>query len=159
MHRRSLTWARPENFSCRERCGPMSGEALAPELLLGAHDVKDEHLPAILAIKDAAGWLDDLSIAAAGQFRRARSTGREPPQLFHMFEHALDQRPRRVRVLNGDVVRDGVKIAERRLGPDYFSHRAIRALALLWVTTRPCSMARSPRAMPSRTTTRRCSFS
>ena len=32
-------------------------------------------------------------------------------------------------IVQCNVVRDGVKITERRLGPDYFSHRAIRCLA------------------------------
>lgn len=53
------------------------------------------------------------------------------------------------RIIECDVVGNSVRITKRRLGPDYFSHRAIRRLACACDTVRPSSMVLSPRTMPS----------
>ena len=57
-------------------------------------------------------------------------------------------------VIQGDVIRNGVEVAQCRLGPDYLSHRAILRLACLSVRTRPSWIARSPRPIISRTANR-----
>jgi hypothetical protein len=91
--------------------------------------VEDEHLSSVHAIEDTTGRLDDLSIAVAGQFRRLRTARWKSPQLLDVAEHALDQRRGGFRVVQSDVVGDGVEVTQRRLRPDYFSHRAMRAFA------------------------------
>jgi hypothetical protein len=50
-------------------------------------------------------------------------------QVFHMLEYAIDQVVRGDRIVDGDKIRDGIEFRERRLRPDYFSHRAMRFLA------------------------------
>lgn len=50
-------------------------------------------------------------------------------KLLYMAKYPLHKHPGRRHVLQRDMVSDGVKIAERRVGPDYFSHRDMRALA------------------------------
>ena len=132
----------------------MSGQAPEPEPLLGPHHMNDEHAGPIGPVDDAAWGLDQLSVRQTSELRQARPAAREAAELFHVFEHPSDQRGRRVWVVEGDEVGDGFEIAQGRLGPDYLSHRAIRARAFAWDKVRPCSMARSPLAMPSSSDTR-----
>ena len=50
-------------------------------------------------------------------------------KLTHMSKHALDQNFRGIRIIQGDVVDDGIQVAKHRIGPYYFSHRFMRFLA------------------------------
>ena len=50
-------------------------------------------------------------------------------QLFNVPKHSLNQLLCRFWTVESDVVGDRVKIAKRRLSPDYLSHRAMRCLA------------------------------
>ena len=50
-------------------------------------------------------------------------------KLFDVAKHPPNQLFRRFRIVQRDVVGDGIQIGKRRLGPDYFSHRAKRFLA------------------------------
>ena len=50
-------------------------------------------------------------------------------QLIDVMKNPLDQTPSRLGIVERDVIRDGVEIAQRRLGLDYFSHLAMRCLA------------------------------
>ena len=77
-------------------------------------------------------------------------------QLLHVSQDAPDKLGRGLWILQGNEVGDGIQVSERRLGPDYFSHRARRFLACAWVATRPSAIACSPRAMPSSTPMRCC---
>lgn len=66
-------------------------------------------------------------------------------QLLDALEDTLNKTPRRLRIVESTVIGDGVEVVESGFGPDYFSHRPIRFLASVWVTTRPSSTARSPK--------------
>lgn len=71
-----------------------------------------------------------------------------------MLEYSLDPRWRRIGFVECNVIGNGIQIGERRLRPDYFSHRAMRDPASAYVTTLPSATAISPRAMPSSTAMR-----
>ena len=77
-------------------------------------------------------------------------------QLPNMRKDTLDQGTGSGIALYRNVVSDGIKIRQGRLGPNYFSHRAKRTSASAWLTVRPSETAISPRAIPSRTTIRCC---
>ncbi len=64
--------------------------------------------------------------------------------------------PGRTGFVQRDVAGDGIQIIEGRLGPNYFSHRAIRFLARECDTTLPSAIALSPRAKPSSNWRRFC---
>lgn len=70
-------------------------------------------------------------------------------ELIHVLEYAPDKLLRGVEIFQGDVVRNSIEIGQCGIRPNYFSHRAILALACSLETVRPSSTARSPRAMPS----------
>jgi len=80
-------------------------------------------------------------------------------ELFHMLKNPLHHPLRRLRIIQRNVVSNGIQIVKRRLGPDYFSHRAMRCVAWVWDRVRPSSTAFSPRAMPSSRLMRRCCVS
>jgi hypothetical protein len=50
-------------------------------------------------------------------------------ELINVPEDSLDQATRGVWIIQRNVIRDRVQIAKRWLGPNYFSHLAIRCLA------------------------------
>ena len=129
------------------------------QLALSPHHVEDEERFAIASIEDSAGWFDQLPVSPARQLRRRRAAVRKPAELFDAREDTLNERPCGLDIVECDVVGDGIEIAERRFGPNYLSHRAMRVLAFACVTTRFSSTARSPRAMPSSTATLRWSAS
>jgi hypothetical protein len=54
-----------------------------------------------------------------------------------MIKHALNRVSRDLRILGRDVVGYCIQIAQRRFGPDYFSHGPMRALASACATIRP----------------------
>ena len=96
---------------------------------LGAHDVEDENTPDILTVEDAAGRFDDLPIAPAFKLLGFGAAFRVVLKLVYVPEYFPNEPPCRFRIVQRDVIGDGVQIAERRFGPDYFSHRAMRFLA------------------------------
>lgn len=75
-------------------------------------------------------------------------------QLGYVAEDPLHKPGRGLGIFQCDEVCNCVKIAERGIGPDYFSHRARRFRASC-VATRFSAIACSPRAMPSNTAMRR----
>ncbi len=81
------------------------------------------------------------------------------PQLLHTIQCPLHERGGSSGIFYGDVVGNRVKIGERSIRPDYFSHFFMRARACACVDVLPSETARSPRAMPSRIATRACSRS
>jgi len=50
-------------------------------------------------------------------------------QLVDPREHLFDQATSSFRVIQSDVIRDGLKIGQGGIGPNYLSHRAMRFLA------------------------------
>jgi len=129
------------------------------QLLLTPDDMEDKHLLAIVAVEHAAWRLDDLTVARAAKLPRHRSASGINGELFYVFEDPLDEAACGFRLVEGDIVGDGIKVAQGRFGPNYFSHRDIRALASACESMRPSSMARSPRATPWSTASRRWSSS
>lgn len=84
----------------------------------------------IKPIEHAAGRFDNLPVAGSlSQLDGSISAFRVVAELFDVGKNAPDQFRSCLRVLKGDVVRNGVKICERRLRPDYFNHRPRRAFA------------------------------
>lgn len=130
-----------------------------PQPSFSAHDGQDVDLVSVMPIKHATGRLDDLAVAPALQFLRFRAAFRMLGQLVNMAEHMADEPACGFGIVQCNVVCDGVQIAQCRLGPDYFNHRDIRALAWACDTMRPSSMAFSPRAIPSSRLMRRCKAS
>lgn len=126
--------------------------------LLAAHNVQNKHSARLVAIEDAARWLNDLPVPTF-KLSRLRPALRVVLQLLDVGENPLHQRPRCRWVVEGNVISDSIKVGKCGLCPDYFSHRCIRDLASACETTRPSSTARSPRAMPSRIRIRACNFS
>jgi len=78
-------------------------------------------------------------------------------KLIDVGKYARDEIAGRRCTVECYVVSNAVKIGEGRFGPNYFNHRAMRCLASAWETTRPSSIARSPRAIPSSSAMRRSS--
>lgn len=50
-------------------------------------------------------------------------------KLLDMLKDFSNQIARRMRIIQGDVIGNGVEVAESWLGPDYLSHRDMRFLA------------------------------
>lgn len=91
--------------------------------------MQNVHTTGLFTIEDPAGRLDDLPIPSALKLRWFGATSRVDFELIDVLEDSLDEAPSCFRVIQRDVIGDGVEITECRLGPDYFSHRAIRCLA------------------------------
>ena len=100
-----------------------------PEQAFAPHNMQYKNARTLFPIKNSARWLDDLSVPPALEFLWFGTTLRMISKLTHMSKHALDQNFRRVRIVQGDVVGDCIKVAKRRIGPNYFSHRFMRFLA------------------------------
>ena len=111
---------------------------------------------AVVAIQHAARRLDDLPIPGSPELNRPASKLRVSLELLDMSEYALHKRGRGCGIVQRNVVRYCIQIRERRLRPDYFSHRAMRVRASACDTTLPSATAISPRAMPSRSAMRFC---
>lgn len=132
--------ARESAPACR-RCGTamlrrglFAGVALRKRFLLQpafpSHNIEHIDRTAIVSIEDSAGWLNDLPIAPAAQLLRLRTTVGMSNELFDVPEDALNQFACCVRVVKSNIIGDRVEIVKRGLRPDYFSHRAMRFLAL-----------------------------
>src|SRR5205823_12847480 len=115
--------------------------------------------PLVMPVENPTGRLDNLSVPPALEFGRLGTALWIACELLDATKHPLNQRLRRFRVIQRDVIGNCLEIAQRRLGPDYFRHRVIRCFAFACDTTRPSSIAFSPRAMPSRRLIRRWSVS
>ena len=102
---------------------PLTKQALC------THDMQDKNLLAIEAVENPARWLNNLTIAGTPKLPWPTAALRVIGQLPHMIDDALDEFRGSYRILQCDVVGDGLKIAQGRFCPDYFSHRARRFLA------------------------------
>ena len=109
-----------------------------------------------MPVKHAAWRLNNLSIAPSLEFSRFGTAVGVSRQLPNVQEDTLHQLPGSGGIVERDIVRDRIQIGQGRFCPDYFSHRAMRCLALAWVSVRPSSTAFSPRAMPSSKRMRCC---
>lgn len=132
------------------------GQKTPAQFALAPHHMQDEDAPAVISIENPARRLDDLPVAPAAQLRGPGTALRMLGKHGDVTKDGANQPARCLRVVERDMVGNGVEIVERGLGPAYFSHRAMRFAAWAWVNTRPSSTAFSPRAMPSSSAKRRC---
>lgn len=91
--------------------------------------MNNEYALAIKAIKDPAGRFHDLPVAPSMEFGRPRPAPWMHLKLLDVKENAPDQLTGGYGILKRNVVGNGIEVAEGRIRPDYFSHRAILALA------------------------------
>src|SRR5882672_9165167 len=117
------------------------------------------HGTLVLPVDNTAWWFHDLSVPPSFQLREFCTAAWVVRKLAHMAKDPLHQKRRGPRILQGNIVRYGVQIAQRWFSPDYFNHRDMRCLACACVSIRPSSTALSPRAIPSSSPIRRCSNS
>jgi len=79
--------------------------------MLGPHHIQDENTLAVFSIENAAGKLDDLTIAPTLQFRRrGAALGGGLGQLLDMLGYLLHQCRRCFWILQRAVISDGVKV-------------------------------------------------
>lgn len=128
---------------------------------LGAHDVHDDDRLSLETIEDAARADDHLAICGLRKPGHAAAGTWKSRESLDLPEHSLNEPPRGTLVLGRDPRCDVVQVVERRVGPDQRveSQRRILFFAFLCVVTRPSANALSPRAMPSRISSRRSSAS
>lgn len=91
--------------------------------------MKDEYLLAVITVDDPTRGLNDLAITGPLELRGLVAALRMGFQLPNMLKDPPDYLRGRLRVLQSDVVSNGVQIRKGWLSPDYFSHRAMRVLA------------------------------
>jgi len=88
-------------------------------------------------IENAARRDNQLAVRQTNEFIGQRAHTRESLRPFDGSHYALDEPASRCRVLQGNIICNGIQIVNRRVGPDYFSHRSSRRLAWGWVEIRP----------------------
>lgn len=82
-----------------------------------------------MAVENTARRLNYLSITGAPEFLRTAAAVRVVGKLLNVAEDAFDKLCRCDRIFQRDVVSNCVKVCQRWLRPDYFSHLARRFLA------------------------------
>jgi hypothetical protein len=102
------------------------------------------------AIENTARRHNQLAIRQATQLGWDGTHARKPLKRFDGSEYLLDQLTGRGGFLERNIIRNRLQILNRRVSPDYFSHRFNRCFARTWVEIRPSFIAFSPRAIPSR---------
>lgn len=102
-------------------------------------------------IENATGGNKQLPIRQATQFAWNGAQVGKFLKLLNGSGDLLDKVTRGRRVVQGDIIGNPIQIPDRRVSPDYFSHRLNRCFARTWVEVRPSWMALSPRAIPSNT--------
>lgn len=80
--------------------------------------MENEDSLAIVAVKYSARWFDNLPIPRLSKLRRTRTTLRLLNELFDVAENSLNQLPRCLGFVEGDVISDGVEVIESRVSPD-----------------------------------------
>ena len=83
----------------------------------------------ISAIENTAGRNNQLAIRQATEFRGDRAHLRESPKPSHGSEHPLDQPLSGLRFVQRYIICDRIQLLNRRIGPNYFSHRFSRCFA------------------------------
>lgn len=102
---------------------PLRPQRTAPKQAFGTHDMYHVHMRPVAAIEDAARRLDDLPMTGTrSKLAGPTAAFRVHLKLAHMNKDALDKRACSGRVFQRDGVCNSLKIGDRRLRPDYFSH-------------------------------------
>lgn len=91
--------------------------------------MQDVNMCLFMAVDDAARRLDDLAIAPTFEFGQLGAASWMVGELSDMGHHAPHEGSGCRWVIERDIICNRVQISERRLGPNYFSHRARRFLA------------------------------
>ncbi len=91
--------------------------------------MEDNNAPAVITIENPTRRLDNLPVTPPAKFLRLGAAFRVFHKHGNMPKDSLDQPARRLRIIECDVVGNGIEIVERGLRPDYFSHRAMRFFA------------------------------
>lgn len=73
--------------------------------------MQDENLVSVIAVEDTARWLHNLAVAGPPQLLWRTATLRMIRQPFNVTKDALDERRRRNRILQRDVIGNGIQIA------------------------------------------------
>lgn len=72
--------------------------------------MQDKDPLSVVAIEQAAGWLNNLAVTGSFELLRATATFWMVNQLLDVTDDALDQLCRGIWILDGDVVGDSVQI-------------------------------------------------
>jgi hypothetical protein len=86
-------------------------EVAGAQLPLSADDMKDKDPLAVVAVEHAAGWFDDLAIASAAKLPWHGPAFGVSSKLFDVFENPLNKAACGLRLVEGDIVSDGIKVA------------------------------------------------
>lgn len=92
-------------------------------------NVENEYLLAVKPIENAARRFHDLAISESAKLGNPGPAFGLLNQLSDVLEKPPHQFPRRVRLIERDVISDRIEITEGWLRPDQPSHRARRFLA------------------------------
>jgi hypothetical protein len=108
-----------------DRCIALSGLVFVPGLqrtwpqpALGTHDVKDEDSLAVVAVENATRCLDNLAVTRLPHLRGTGTTLGLLHQLLNVLKNSLNKTACRLRVIESDVIGNGVEVMESRLSPD-----------------------------------------
>jgi hypothetical protein len=88
------------------------------ETHLAAHDVKHERSLAVVAVENATRSLDNLAVARLPHLRGTGTALWLLHKLLDVPEDSLNETTRRLRVIESDVIRNGVEVMESGFSPD-----------------------------------------
>ncbi len=117
-----MAWAQPDDpQKVAERRGltgsssPVTlAKAAEAQLPFSADDVKEKDSPAVVAVEHAAAELDDLAIARAAKLPRHRPAFGLIAEPFYLRVDPLNKATCCFRLVQSDIVGDGIKIAQGR---------------------------------------------
>ena len=100
-----------------------------PKLALAAQDIKDVDGSLLVSIKDPK-WRDhEMTIEGAFEVRGNRSAFGVGFELIDPMKNSPRQPGGSLRLVQGNIIGNGIEILERWLRPNYLSHRDILFLA------------------------------
>jgi hypothetical protein len=85
---------------------------------LTAHDVKDGDSLAVVAGENATRGLDNLAVTRLPHLRRTGTTLGLLHKLLDVLKNSSNKTSRRLRVIESDVIRNGVELMESRFSPN-----------------------------------------
>ena len=88
------------------------------ETHLTAHDVKDEDSLAVVAVENATRCLDNLAVTRLPHLRGTGTTLGLLHKLLDVLKNSLNKTACRRRVIESDVIGNGVEVMESRFSPD-----------------------------------------
>jgi len=88
------------------------------ETHLTARDVKDEDSLAVVAVENATRCLDHLAVTRLPHLRGTGTTLGLLHKLLNVLKNSLNKTACRRRVIESDVIGNGVEVMESRFSPD-----------------------------------------